>query len=366
VEKLLDEVPDDAEGLDLVLSTNLDPTFRSKMLSRGKQRIIDALQRDPTDGDKVALLAKIAQAQQDTGLRQVALGAMIALGRPDRGLSEELALIDAKISARPQIVLDAVALAEIADPADAGPVADLFAVIAETVTLALGPSLESLEVGRKNRVDPKGGPPLRLAVAEWMGALGFEVDFDLYVGGRDPHGVQGVAGEQPALVLGSDVATPLSPSSRSAIAREVFALRRGICAVKTGEDAAIASCVIAVANECGFAMPNPGFALYSSISRSVHKEISRKVKKAATDAAGRFAQSGQDPRAWADAARRSIDRMAAIAAGDVSIVLSEMLGVSRANLSSVVKENERAKSLLRFVLSPGYLELRRKLGMGVR
>jgi tetratricopeptide (TPR) repeat protein len=366
VEKLLDEVPDDPEALELVLGTAFEPGFRSRVLSRGKQRLIDTLQKSPADLERASLLAKIAQAQQDSALRQTTLGVMVALGKPDRGLSEELAIIDSKLPTRPQIVLDGRALAEIADPADAGPVAELFAVIAETVTLALGPSLDSLGVGKKNRVDAKGGPPLRLAVAEWMGALGFETDFELYVGGPDPLGVQGVAGEVPAVVVGSEITAPLSPQARSAVAREVFALRRGICALRTRDDAAIASCVIAVCNEVGVAIPNPGYAVFGEISRAVHKEISRKVKKAAQEVCQRFAQSGQDPKEWASAARRSIDRMAAIAAGDVSLVLSDVLKAPRNDMAPLVRENERAKSLLRFVLSPGYLELRKKLGMGVR
>ena len=58
--------------------------------------------------------------------------------------------------------------------------------------------------------------------------------------------------------------------------------------------------------------------------------------------------------------------MAVIAAGDVSIVLSDVLNTPRAELAGVVAENERARRLLAFVLSPSYLELRKKLGMGVK
>ena len=76
--------------------------------------------------------------------------------------------------------------------------------------------------------------------------------------------------------------------------------------------------------------------------------------------------SKQDARAWTNAARRSLDRMAVIAAGDVSIVLSDILSVPRDQLGSVVTESERLRRLLSFVLSPSYLELRKKLGMGVR
>ncbi len=366
-QKLLEESPDDPEALELVLQTSFDDNFRTQMLARGKQRLVDSLQRDPCDADRVSLLARIAAAQGDLALRQAALGVLVALGKPDRGISEELAALDTKIPGRPHTTLDARALAEIADPNDTGPVPRMLVVIAETVSAALGPSLESLNVTKKQRVDAKGGPPLRLAVAEWMGALGFNTEFELYVGGPDPKGVQGVVvGEVPALVIGPEVTTPLDSAARSGLAREVFALRRGIFALRRRDDDALASVVIAVCNEVEAPMQNPGFALYGEIARAVHKHISRKVKKAAHEVAAEVARSGQDPKAWAAFARQSLDRMAAIAAGDVSLVLADILGQPRTQLSSLVRENERALTLLRFVLSPGYLELRRKLGMGVR
>ncbi len=366
-QKLLDESPDDPEALEVVLGTSFDEGFRAKMLGRGKQHLVESLQRDPCDTERVALLARIAAAQGDLALRQAALGVLVALGKPDRGLSDELATLDGKIPGRPQQTLDARALAEIADPGDAGAVPRLMVAIAETVSLALGPSLDTLQVGRKQKVEAKGGPPIRLAVAEWMGALGFEVDFELYVGGPDPRGVQGVVvGETPALVVGTEIGAPFDAAARSAVAREVFALRRGLSALRTRDDAAVACVVIALCNEVGAAMPNPGYAVYGEISRAVHKELSRRVKKLAPPLAQEVAKSGQDPKAWATVARMSCDRMAAIAAGDVSIVLADMLGQPRTQLQGAIKESDRAKSLLRFVLSPGYLELRRKLGMGVR
>ena len=368
VEKLLGEIPDDPEALDLALTTAFDPAFRGRVLGRGKQSLIESLQKNPVDLERVSLLSKIADAEQDGALRQTTLGALVALGKLDRSISDELASIDAKLPGKPQIALDRHGLAEVADPSDTGPVHALFALVAETVTTVLGPSLDSLGVTRKHKVAAKGGPPIRMAVAEWWGAVGFtaETDFELYVGGPDPYGVQGVAGDVPALVVGPEVTAPFTPASRSAIAREVFALRRGICSLRKSDDTAIASVAIAIATECGFNLPNPGYAVFAEIQRGVKKEISSKVKKAARDVCQRFVESGQDPKEWAAAARRSMDRMAAIAAGDVSVVLAEMLSVPRTDLAKRVNDSERARSLVRFVLSPGYLELRKKLGMGVR
>ena len=176
----------------------------------------------------------------------------------------------------------------------------------------------------------------------------------------------GVACEVPAIVFGSGITTPLDATARSGVARTVFALRRGITSLRTRDEATVASVVIAACNEVDIKVPNPGYAVYGEIQRAVHKEISRKVRKSIGDVCQRVVSSRQDARAWAFAARRSLDRMAVIAAGDVSIVLSDILNVPRDQLGSVVPENERSRRLLSFVLSPSYLELRKKLGMGVR
>lgn len=365
VAKLLEEVPDDGEAVDLVLTTGFDSTFRSRALGRAKSTIVHALAANPCDADRVALLSKIANAGQDLTLRQATLGALVSLGRNDAGLSSELERLDAQVAARPQIMLDASALAEIADPEDAGPIPELFVAIAETISLALGPSLASLGVGKRDRVDPRGAPPLRVAIAEWTGAVGIG-EWELYVGGTDPNGVNGVAGEEPAIVVGANVKPPLTPAARSAIAREVFALRRGITSLRHRDDATVASLVVAALQEAGLGVQSPQYAIFAEVQRTFHKEISRKIRKILPDVAQRVGASGQDPVAWAQAARRSIDRMAMIAAGDVSLVLSDVLATSREKLGARVPSNDRAKRLLGFVLSPSYIELRKKLGMGIR
>src|SRR5262249_40430373 len=207
-------------------------------------------------------------------------------------------------------------------------------------------------------------------VAEGLGAVGMQGDFDLYIGGPNPRGATGVAGEQPALVLGNQVSVPLDATARTAIAREVFALRRGITCLRTRDETAIgstvASLVAAACIEAGIQVAPPPFAVFGEVSRNVKKEISRRVRKAIVEICQRRVASGQDTGSWALAAQRSIDRMAAIAAGDVSIVLADVLKVPREHLGGLARESDRARRLLGFVLSPSYLELRKKLGMGVR
>ena len=95
------------------------------------------------------------------------------------------------------------------------------------------------------------------------------------------------------------------------------------------------------------------------------KEMPRRVKKVLPELATAVAHSGQDPLAWVRAATSSLDRLAAIAAGDVSYVLSGG-DIPRGRLGASMEAQARAARLLGFVLSPTYLSLREKLGMGVR
>ena len=73
----------------------------------------------------------------------------------------------------------------------------------------------------------------------------------------------------------------------------------------------------------------------------------------------------QDPLVWAQGATASLDRLAAVAAGDVSYVLaSDTAG--RGHVGASDEARRRAARLLSFVLSPTYLAVREQLGMGVR
>jgi hypothetical protein len=76
-------------------------------------------------------------------------------------------------------------------------------------------------------------------------------------------------------------------------------------------------------------------------------------------------EEGRDVKVWAQAAQASMYRMAAIAAGDVSLVLRDVLEAPPDRLPALIPYDQRARRLIAFVLSPRYLELRGKLGMGV-
>jgi hypothetical protein len=364
VQRLLQEAPGDGEALDLVLDGTFDTTFSRPLLERGRDALQRSLAAEPFDPDGVERLSRIARGLGDARLRQASLGALAALGVEPASLDTELAELDRRVARVPSIAIDEASLPELADPEDGGPIAVLVRAIGTTISAAIGPSLQALGATKKERVDPRAGIPIRNEVVAWAGALGIG-EIEVYVGGRNPRGIYGVATEPPSLVIGAAVTAPLSPSARQAVARELFALQRGTTVLGHREPTDVAALVVAACKIAGVEIDVTPFAMLAEFQRLLQNEMPRRVKKVLPELAAAIAHSRRDPLLWYRAATSSLDRMAAIAAGDVSWVLAgDASGRGRPPAS--VEGQERARRVLSFVLSPSYLALREKLGMGVR
>ncbi len=364
VEKLLSEEHADGEALDLVLADTLPAETTRRLLERGREALVQRLSSDPMDAEQVDRLARIAGKLENAPLRQAALGVLVALGEGTRQIDGELAVLDQRVARLPQIAIDESALPELCDPDDTGPIPRLVRELAPTIAEALGPGLTTFGVGKRERVDPRAGLPVRNNVAAWAGALGLG-DFDLYIGGSDPNAVYGVATERPALVIGSGVGAPLTPYHRQLVARELFALRRGTTILRHRPPTDIAALIVAACRLAGVQVPSPHYAMLDEFERQLGKQMARRVRRLLPDLAGPVAEVGQDLLSWVQAATSSLDRLAAVAAGDVSYVLADNPG-SRGQIGASIEAQERAQRLLGFVLSPSYLAVRERLGMGVR
>jgi hypothetical protein len=364
VGKLLAESPADGEALDLVLHGVFEPAFSRPLLERGRDALQEALSDNPLDADGVERLSRIANGLRDSRLRQASLGALAALGVDPEGIDHELAELDRRVARIPSIAIDEASLPDLADPEDGGPIASLMRALSGTIAEAIGPSLSALGVSKKERVEPRAGIPIRNEVVAWAGALGIG-EIDVYVGGKSPRGVYGVATETPSLVVGPGVTAPLSPVARQAVARELFALKRGTTVLGHREPTDVAALVVAACKIAGVEIDVTPFAMLAEFQRQLQKEMPRRVRKLLPELAAAIAHSRQDPLLWYRAATSSLDRMAAIAAGDVSWVLAGD-AANRGRPPASVEGQERARRLLSFVLSPAYLALREKLGMGVR
>jgi hypothetical protein len=362
VTKLLDEAPGDGEALDLVIG--LDPSIpqRRGLLERGRDAVLMALHESPGHLENQRRLARISHALGDSALEQSALSCAVALGGPDGSSEQMVVLLGSKKPRVPQVAMTETMVKQVLAPGDDGPVAELFAALGPTLGEALGPQLAALAVTKKDRVDPRAGISLRNEIATWAGAFGIK-EFDLYIGGKDPGGVQGIPGDTPAVVVGSGVNAPLSPTTRARVARELLAIVRGTTVTRWRDDTTIAAIVVAACNIAKVPVDHPPFAVLAEVERLIGKAIGRKTKATIAPICKMFVSSGQDARQWAARARASQGRIAVLASGDVSVVLADVFGEPVERLGAVARDDLRAHELLRFVLSRPYFDLRRSLGL---
>jgi hypothetical protein len=307
-------------------------------------------------------LARISHALGDGTLEQAALSCGVALGGPDGSSEQMIALLASRKPRAPQVALTESMMRTVLAPGDDGAIADLFAALGPTLAEALGPTKEQLGVTKKDRVDAKTGLALRQEIAQWAGTFGIK-DFELYVGGKDPGGVHGIPGKVPAIVIGAQVNAPLSPSTRGRVARELLSIVKGTTIARWRDDATIAAVVGAACNIVKVRVDVGPVAGLADVERMINKAIPGKVKKEIEPICRILASAPIDPRQWAARTRASQGRIAAVAAGDVSVVLADVFGEPVERLGMVARDDLRAHDLLRFVLSRPYFDLRRALGL---
>lgn len=359
---LLDEAPGDPEALDALLALGGDPAARRPYLERGRAAIHAELLRAPRDLAKLHLLARLSHALGDGVLEHAALAACVAVGGPDGQTEAMLAMQSAAKARVPQVAFDLRLLGAVLAPGDDGPIAELFALLSGTLAEAFGPSLVGLGVTKKDRVDPRSGLALRAEVAAWASAFGV-LDFDLYVGGRDPGAVHGVLTDTPAIVVGAGVNAPLSPHVRGRLARELLAMRRGTAVAQHRDDTTLTAIVVAACRLAKVITDAPQMAVLSEVERLLGRAMSGKVKTAIKPICKAIVDQRVDARAWAGAARASLLRVATVASGDASVTLGDLFGEPLQRVPQLARDDLRAEELLRFSLSAEYVEVRRALGL---
>lgn len=359
---LLDEDPTDGEALAALRQQQQPANVSDRLLQNARSALVRLAQEQPTDVSVVQRLAAVAQDLKDDALAQAALASLSALGASDGPVEQAFAQLVAKKPRTPQHALpDAVLRGSLA-PGDAGPIADLFVALGPTLAEALGPSLAGSGATRRDKVDPRSGLLLRNEIGAWAGAFGVR-DFDLYVGGKDPLGIQGIPGEPPALVIGPGVNAPLGPLARARVARELLAIVRGTTVTRWRDEVTIAAIVVAACHLADVKVDSPPYAVLAETEKLMGKALPRKTRKQLPALCAPIAARTAEARAWSKRALASHDRFGAIASGDPTVVLGEVLGTPVDRLGQAVPGSARAVELLRFVLSPEYLTVRRALGL---
>ncbi len=360
--KLLDEAPTDPEAIDVIASTSPATPGRRDFLERSRDALVMQLHSAPNDADTQRRLARVAGALGDAVLEQAALSCALALSGRDDALGRRLATLASGKPHVPKVALSTEMWECIIAPGDSGPVADLFVALGPTLAEALGPSRDSFGVSKRDRVDARSGISLRNEIAAWAGAFGIQA-FELYVGGGDPTGIHGIAGEVPCIVVGASVHAPLTSAARAAVARELVGLARGSTIARWRDETALAAIAVAACNLAKVPIEHPPFAMLAEVERLMAKSITRKTRVAIEPLCRALAQSGHDTHPWAARARMSQCRAAIVASGNVAEVLSDLFHETAEGLAGIVQSDPRAHELLRFSLSRTYCELRLTLGL---
>jgi tetratricopeptide (TPR) repeat protein len=360
--KLLEEAPSDPEGLELLRQTSHPDEVRIRLLASAREAFVAQLQSGPIDPATVRQLAMVARDLGDTALERATLGVLACLGAGDAEISRSLARLAAEAPRVAQVAISDSTMRSVLAPGDEGPIADLFVLLGPTLAEALGPNLQSCGVGRRDKIDPRSGLSLRNEIASWAGALGLQ-ELDLYVGGKDALGIQGVAGSPPALVVGASVNAPLSPLARARTAREVLAIVRGTTVTRWRDEVSMAAIVVAACRLAEVPIEHPAYAVLAEIEKLVGKALPRRTRKAMTEVCRAVVASGADARTWSRRALASHDRVAVIASGDPAIVLADVTGAPVDSLAPAIVGHARAEELLRYVLSQDYLDARAALGL---
>ncbi len=355
--KLLEEVPADGEAIDVLLDPRVECSDKMHLLSRSCGALLEALERQAPDRDSAMRLVRLARSLSNAPLERAGIGVLRALGAADPVTEQAFLRLAAHDASAPRAGHGASVVAGLRAAGDGGPLGDLFSLVGPALTEALGPTLASLRVGRRERLDPRSGLALWSELAGWAEAIVLG-DFEVYVGGIDPLGVVGIAGNPSAIVVGAGLNAPLTPTARARVARELLGAVRGTRGLAEGDDTAALSVVGAVFNAARVPCPWEPTGASQSLERLILKAMPGRTRKALAGVCLAAAGHGQTPGEFRRAAIASLDRISVVACGDPLVALGP--GDASASGSEFV---DRTADLLRFVLSPAYLDARRALGL---
>ncbi|MCC7542125.1 MAG: hypothetical protein IT379_38255 [Deltaproteobacteria bacterium] len=360
--RALASVPDDLAAAASLMDLVSDPAMRDDALRRFEVAVRQALETEPTEAEPLRALVKIGEWRSDEALRLGALDALVALGHATPEEQAEQSRLLTRTPPEPTRPLtEEIVNRLIADPRDRGPYAELLRTVGSVIAEADRLEPARFGVSRSNKISPKTAHPVRDRVIGIARGLGIG-ELDVYVGGDDPGRVVGLPGDPPCIVVGSGVAAPLTPLRRFEVARALAAVRRGVATVLVRRpDDALVAFVAAVA-AAGVPVTAPAGARgYDETLRAMTKAMSRKVRKVVPDLARQAGGSPGRPEDAVQGAKRTIDRVGAVWAGELSVVLDRL--VDGPLSPGAVRASAEGRAMLLFWTSSAMATLRRELGL---
>ncbi|MBI2898320.1 MAG: hypothetical protein HYY06_32520 [Deltaproteobacteria bacterium] len=359
--RLLVLVPDDMPALETLCEISADPGMRAAALAEAERKLRERFEADPLDVPTLHALAQVFALGGQRDARFLACSVLSAFGVASAAEAHDAARMREQLPRRPAAALSEATLERIGHPDDRGAARALFHTIAEALPEHYGLEPSAFGVGRSERVSPKGVSALRDEVAIWTGALSLGA-IELYQGGHEPNGVVPLPGQPAVLILGARLEPPLGAPALFALGRAAMRLRRGTAALHGREPDEIGALLYAAVRTVAPQVPAPPLLRLAEFTESLPRALSRKVKKALPEPAQAFA-SGPDHAEWALAERHTANRAGALYSRDPAAALALVIGATPD--PAAVRRSPEGVELVRFVLSPAFLALRREAGLGI-
>ena len=232
---------------------------------------------------------------------------------------------------------------------------EVWRAAAEAAAELYGPSLESLGVGKRERVNAKGTPLAWIPIDKIARSLcGSHFAYELYASPKADLCV--TTGN--ALVCGSVFTDRLSPSLRFRVARRIALMRERLGPLEAIEDDELALFFAACARVAELPTPPALAALpqarVDERAKTLGKALARRDRKALQAIGGRVATL-PPPAQWRQAVLEGVARAALAVGGDLVAAFGE--------LSVTMSKDRLAQVLTTFAVSDDFRVLRRDMGL---
>jgi hypothetical protein len=232
---------------------------------------------------------------------------------------------------------------------------EVWRAVGEATWSVYGPSLESLNVGKRERVNAKGTPLAWIPVDKIARSLlGTQSGYDLYASPRPDVCV--AAGQ--ALVMGGLFADKLTAAARFRVARRIALMRERLGPVEALDADEVALFFAACARLAELprppSLPPLNESRVEDRARVLGKAIARKDRKALQSIGARMATL-PPPGEWRDAVLEGAARAALAVSGDLPSALVE--------LALKLERDPLAQTLTLFAISDDFRVLRREMGL---
>ena len=355
---VLRDAPLDQDAIQVVLERDFSAEERRRLLAPARGQSREMLRRSPLNPPEILRFAELCLDCGEDFLERIALGILGLTGKLSVEHQARLNKLMGSCLALPSQPLSRGDLESMSDPLQLGSAGRYFSLLAPYLSAELDPSLDALGFSSLMRTDEFSGSPHRAEIGTWMGCFGHS-DFELYVGGSDPHLIRGILGDLPTMLVGRAVPVPLTPQDRARVVGQLAALHHGTVVYLNNAPEDLKKWIGASELLAGGGPLGGGSGELDELARLLSKTIPGETREELTQLRIELRRTGVDLTHAPYVAARGAARAACLAQGESRILreLPELLPTDQDLLNAMMSD------VVRFVLSNEFITIRRRIGL---